>query len=69
MDNAATATVEETRPQPSRAGGRALLAENIHPGAVDVLSAAGFEERFVDTARGYGGRVITWSLEDVYAAQ
>ncbi|MDQ6783250.1 MAG: phosphoglycerate dehydrogenase [Actinomycetota bacterium] len=36
-------TVDEIVPAVGRCGGRALLAENIHPGAADVLAAAGFE--------------------------
>lgn len=49
--------------------GQRWAHEALNGGPILFLSAAGFEERFVDTAQGYGGRVITWSLEDVYAAQ
>ncbi|MDQ6838664.1 MAG: phosphoglycerate dehydrogenase [Actinomycetota bacterium] len=36
-------TLDEVSSAPGRSSGRALLVENIHPGALDVLVAAGFE--------------------------
>jgi D-3-phosphoglycerate dehydrogenase len=45
-------TLDEATLRPPRAGGRALLAENIHPGAADVLSAAGFEVERLPRALG-----------------
>jgi D-3-phosphoglycerate dehydrogenase len=45
-------TLDEVTPAPGRSGGRALLAENIHPGAADVLAAAGFEVERLSHALG-----------------
>jgi D-3-phosphoglycerate dehydrogenase len=45
-------TLDEVTPRPT-GGGRALLAENIHPGAADVLSAAGFEVERLPRALGH----------------
>ncbi|MGI8752801.1 MAG: phosphoglycerate dehydrogenase [Acidimicrobiales bacterium] len=45
-------TLDEVTPASGRSGGRALLAENIHPGAADVLASAGFEVERVPYALG-----------------
>ncbi len=74
-------TLDQVTPPPGRAGGRALLAENIHPGAADVLAAAGFEVEDLSHALGHeelveriadvellGVRSGTQVTEDVLAA-
>lgn len=39
----------------------------LEGGPLLFLSAAGFEDRFVEAALAYDAPVLTWSLEDVYA--
>jgi AAA+ ATPase superfamily predicted ATPase len=47
--------------------GQRWAHEALNGGPILFLAAAGFDERFMETVRGYDGRIITWSLQDVYA--